>query len=336
MPPKKKAVAKRKAPTPSAKKPVYKPATNKLGSSKRSKTAASEPSLPTQGGHKLIDEGEIGSRFADPDGQSCGIDGILALAEDLRIEVEDPVLLVIAHQMGAQAQGVFTRAEWLRGFAAIVRGSSTPPRPACPSWRCQLTHPIHLAAQFQGGKGHMLRVSDLQAELPALRATMKDARTLWPVWNWCFDFAKDEPAKKGLCQAEALPLMDMMLEIFPLYASFRKFLVSDEKLAQSRRITKDQWVLTYKFLEQAKVRLLSRCVRHASRSRSRGRSLLSVQPADSSMLSAATSEILASSIRTARGRCWLTIGLNGSKTWGRNRQASLLQLRAVTVRPRST
>ena len=112
MPPKKKAAKKRKAPTPAKKRASHK-------SAKKPKTPAT-PAEPPASERKLIHEGEIGSHYAEPDGQSCGIDGILALAEDLQIEVEDPALLVLAHEMGAAAQGVFTREEWLQGFSKIV------------------------------------------------------------------------------------------------------------------------------------------------------------------------------------------------------------------------
>lgn len=65
----------------------------------------------------LIDKGEIGSRYADPEAEipRVGIDGIIQLAEDLQIEVEDPVLLVLAWEMRAEAQGVFKRDEVILG-----------------------------------------------------------------------------------------------------------------------------------------------------------------------------------------------------------------------------
>ena len=61
----------------------------------------------------LVDKGEIGARYADPeaDSPSVGIDGIIQLAEDLQIEVEDPVFLVLAWEMQAETQGVFKRSE---------------------------------------------------------------------------------------------------------------------------------------------------------------------------------------------------------------------------------
>eukprot|EP01043_Picozoa_sp_COSAG02_P082999 COSAG02_NODE_21107_length_802_cov_0.692745_1_plen_82_part_01 len=72
------------------------------------KAAASAESPPggkkakggSEGGSSwlLIDKGEIGARYTDPeaDSPSVGIDGIIQLAEDLQIEVEDPAFLVLA------------------------------------------------------------------------------------------------------------------------------------------------------------------------------------------------------------------------------------------------
>ena len=100
MPPKKKAATKRKAPTPSPKKSK---------AAKKAKTPATPAS--DVGSRPLIDQGEIGSRYAEPDGQSVGVDGIIALAEDLQIEVEDKVFLAICYEMGAVDQGKFTRSE---------------------------------------------------------------------------------------------------------------------------------------------------------------------------------------------------------------------------------
>ena len=61
----------------------------------------------------LIDKGEVGARYADPESETpcVGIDGIIQLAEDLQVEVEDPVFLVLAWEMRAETQGVFKRAE---------------------------------------------------------------------------------------------------------------------------------------------------------------------------------------------------------------------------------
>ena len=61
----------------------------------------------------LIDKGEVGARYADPESETpcVGVDGIIQLAEDLEVEVEDPVFLVLAWEMRAETQGVFKRAE---------------------------------------------------------------------------------------------------------------------------------------------------------------------------------------------------------------------------------
>lgn len=74
----------------------------------------------------LIDKGEIGSRYADSEAErlSVGIDGIIQLAEDLEIEVEDPVFLVLAWEMRAETQGVFKRSEVRDQVLAILADSS--------------------------------------------------------------------------------------------------------------------------------------------------------------------------------------------------------------------
>ena len=125
MPPKKKKAAAKKAATKKRKAPTPKKSP-KGGAKKKKVQTPATPAEPPASERKLIDEGEIGSRYAEPDGKSCGIDGIIALAEDLEVEVEDPVLLVLAHEMGAAAQGVFTRDEWLQGFTSIVRLNRAP------------------------------------------------------------------------------------------------------------------------------------------------------------------------------------------------------------------
>ena len=102
--------------------------------------ASSSPPPPPSSGYKkakggsasgsswlLVDKGEIGARYADPeaDSPSVGIDGIIQLAEDLQIEVEDPVFLVLAWEMQAETQGVFKRSE-VRGIPIGARFA--PPR----------------------------------------------------------------------------------------------------------------------------------------------------------------------------------------------------------------
>ena len=87
------------------------PATGAAKGGKKAKAKAAGSETDTS--WLLIDEGEIGSRYADPEAESprVGIDGIIQLAEDLQIEVEDPVFLVLAWEMRAEAQGVFKRSE---------------------------------------------------------------------------------------------------------------------------------------------------------------------------------------------------------------------------------
>ena len=144
----------------------------------------------------LVDKGEIGARYADPEADSpgVGIDGIIQLAEDLQIEVEDPVFLVLAWEMQAETQGVFKRSEVsvIPHSRAVCR-CSLPPATADSR-----AVPTCLVRQwlggferiFQGTKDFMLRVDDLKKKLPKLRAKLSRMDDLESIWNWCFDFCK--------------------------------------------------------------------------------------------------------------------------------------------------
>lgn len=104
---------------------------------------------------------------------------------------------------------------------------------------------------FMGTKDFMLRVKDLRKKLPALRANLSQTDYLTELWEWCFEFTKEDEVKKGIQQEDALPIMDMLLrDKFTLWASFRKFLLKDEKKAKAKRITKDEWKMTLNFLVQ--------------------------------------------------------------------------------------
>ncbi len=114
---------------------------NKTATKRKAAAAAASPpgGKKAKGGSEggsswlLIDKGEIGARYADPeaDSPSVGIDGIIQLAEDLQIEVEDPAFLVLAWEMQAETQGVFKRSEVSRiPHSRMLRSSTLLPETA--------------------------------------------------------------------------------------------------------------------------------------------------------------------------------------------------------------
>ena len=95
--------------------------------------------------------------LAEPDADSIQIDGIERLCNDLAVDPTDPVMLMIAWQMGCETMCVFTRQEWTQGMTEM----------GCES------------------------IDALKSVFPQLHSMLEDADAFRDYYIFCFKFAKE-------------------------------------------------------------------------------------------------------------------------------------------------
>lgn len=55
----------------------------------------------------------------DNDRSKIGFDGVSSFFEKLGLDLDDPLVLVIAYTLKAKEQGYFTKEEWMHGMEAF-------------------------------------------------------------------------------------------------------------------------------------------------------------------------------------------------------------------------
>ena len=58
----------------------------------------------------------------DNDRSKIGCDGVSSFFEKLGLDLDDPLVLVIAYTLKAKEQGYFTKEEWMHGMEAFGLG----------------------------------------------------------------------------------------------------------------------------------------------------------------------------------------------------------------------
>ena len=109
-------------------------------------------------GCSLVPDRAHGARLlAEAGADSIQLDGIERFCNDLGVDPTDPVMLMIAWQMGCETMCVFTRQEWTQGMTEM----------GCDS------------------------IDTLKSRFPLLHSMLDDADAFRDYYIFCFKFAKE-------------------------------------------------------------------------------------------------------------------------------------------------
>jgi|UniRef100_A0A7S4LM59 DCN1-like protein 4/5 len=171
----------------------------------------SKPKMPNKEVEQLFEKylnvvvTEVGDKTID----SLQGSAFEALCEDLGIDVEDPVLLVLAWKSQAKHSFSISRDEWARAMIAL----------------------------------HVDSLKKLKAAIPAMRAEITDKDAFKDFYFFVFDFVKEDPATV-LGNDTALAYWQLLLgPQWPLTNSWCTFISEVYKKA----ITRDVWKQLYYF-----------------------------------------------------------------------------------------
>jgi DCN1-like protein 4/5 len=165
---------------------------------------ASKPKMPSKEAEQLFDKYHAAGV---KDGADKGTDALqgsafVAMCEDLGIDVEDPVVLVLAWKAQAKKSYQISRDEWVRALIAI----------------------------------HVDSLKKLKAALPALRAELKDPEAFKEFYFFVFEFVKEDAATV-LANDTAVAYWQLLLNNWPLIGPWCTFISEVHKKA----VTRDVW-----------------------------------------------------------------------------------------------
>jgi len=97
-------------------------------------TAAREP-IGAQTTKKL---GDLFDKYKDEGGESMTVDGTMAFCQDIKLDLEDVVLLALSYELKSPQMGEFTRTGWIDGWKALKCDSLQTMEAALPRLRSRL------------------------------------------------------------------------------------------------------------------------------------------------------------------------------------------------------
>jgi len=147
---------------------------------------------------------ELFAKYADPEEDQVGLEGMSKFCGDLEVDPGDVIMLLIAYRMNAKRMGYFTKDEWTKGFQAMGVDS----------------------------------ISKLKAQFPTLKEELADANKFKEIYRYAFNFGK-EPDQKILDIQMAIGLLELLMTGKPHAAPFIKFL---SEQTSYRALNIDQWV----------------------------------------------------------------------------------------------
>ncbi|CCI47080.1 unnamed protein product [Albugo candida] len=149
-------------------------------------------------------------QFRDPEEEDViSEEGILALCEALRVDPQDPVILVLSYFMKAANMCLYTRQEFHTGLRAL---------------QC-----------------HTLET--LQQQIPHLREKLKDGKEFPLIYSYSFVYAKDE-TQKCLAKELAVELWKILL---PGHFGYTQFWIAFVQTNLKNSISKDLWMQVLEF-----------------------------------------------------------------------------------------
>eukprot|EP01105_Mastigella_eilhardi_P015034 TRINITY_DN3417_c0_g1_i1.p1 TRINITY_DN3417_c0_g1~~TRINITY_DN3417_c0_g1_i1.p1 ORF type:complete len:296 (-),score=97.63 TRINITY_DN3417_c0_g1_i1:58-945(-) len=169
------------------------------------------------------------SRYAaagtvEQSGEVIGVEGIMALAGDLRVDPNALLMLVMAWQFDVAVMGEITNAEFTAGMKKL---------------RC-------------------VTVKELRASLDkALQSVQESPDVFRKFYGFVFDFGKETPEAKVIDVTIACSLLQLVMELHPEYVERTNLFIMFLSLPDStcKALNKDQWQCWLVFL--AEVRKMS-------------------------------------------------------------------------------
>jgi len=123
--------------------------------------------------------GDLFDKYKDSPGDTITVEGTMAFAEDIGLDLGDVGLIALAHELKSPQMGVFTRAGWIDGWKAL---------------RCD-------------------SIPTIQAALPKLRARLSSEPEFFKtVYLYAFDFAK-APGQRSIPMDSAKAFWEMLLPV---------------------------------------------------------------------------------------------------------------------------
>nr|CCA20869.1 DCN1like protein putative [Albugo laibachii Nc14] len=152
-------------------------------------------------------------RFRDPEEVDVmSEEGIFAFCEALRVDPQDPVILVLSYYMNAANMCVYSRHEFHTGLRAL---------------QCYT-------------------LDALQQQIPHLREKLKDKKEFSLIYSYSFVYAKDD-TQKCLAKELALELWKILL---PCHFCYTEFWIAFVQANLRNSISKDLWIQVLEFGSQ--------------------------------------------------------------------------------------
>eukprot|EP00002_Diphylleia_rotans_P035514 TRINITY_DN7760_c0_g1_i2.p1 TRINITY_DN7760_c0_g1~~TRINITY_DN7760_c0_g1_i2.p1 ORF type:complete len:246 (-),score=64.56 TRINITY_DN7760_c0_g1_i2:260-997(-) len=146
--------------------------------------------------------------------ETIGQEGLMQLATDLSVSVEDVSMLLFAFKIKSKRMGVITRKEWVEGLSALGCGTIQSIQSQLVSWKKELDIPAKFKEFYQ----------------------------------YCFSYSKED-VQKNLDVEMAVALWQLLLPgRFSLLPQFFEYL----EVAKTKVISKDAWNLMLDFENQTK------------------------------------------------------------------------------------
>jgi len=155
------------------------------------------------------------NKYKEPGADTIEASGVMKFLADIDVAPEDVVTLVIAYHLDSQEMGIFTQEEFVGGFAKLGLDS----------------------------------VEKIKAYVPKFRGLLDSDDTLHKIYNFAFEFYKDNKDKQHIDIDTATAILGLLMNKRPHVHRFQKFLKNQ---TQYKALNWDQWSLLFDFVRQVK------------------------------------------------------------------------------------
>jgi len=174
-----------------------------------SKSASTAQATPQQKLEVLF------ASYKEPEEENIEVKGVMKFLGDIDVSPEDLVTLVIACHLNCAVMGTFTKEEFVGGFNELGLDS----------------------------------VEKIKAHVPKFQEELKNDDKLQKIYQFAFDFYKEEKDRKHIDIATADQVWSTVIGGRPHVKRFRAFV---KKQTQYKAINSDQWALFFDFIRQVK------------------------------------------------------------------------------------
>ncbi|CAA7395466.1 unnamed protein product [Spirodela intermedia] len=157
---------------------------------------------------------QLFQRFKEPHVDMILANGIECLCRELQVDPQDIVMLVLSSHMRAATMCEFSRQEFIDGLEALGVDS----------------------------------LETLREKIPSLRAELKDEQIFSVIYNFAFDWAKEE-GQRSMTLDTAIGMWQLLLteKCWPLVDHWCLFL----QARQEKAISRDTWTMVLEFVKMA-------------------------------------------------------------------------------------